>query len=103
MGLFPNILGQKYMLGLYRLTPQDELYAFYGVKSFSFSFKFWIYNGLYDGLKLNVVKEPTCFKNVVSHILIKLILTNRSNSFQSTLNAETGLSDVHMMTVTVMK
>ena len=54
------------------------------------------------GLK-NLVKEPTCFKNVENPSLIDLILTNKSKSFQSTLNVESGLSDFHKMTVTVMK
>ena len=54
------------------------------------------------GLK-NLVKEPTCFKNVEKPTLIDLILTNKTKSFQSTLNVESGLSDFHKMTITVMK
>ena len=54
------------------------------------------------GLK-NLVKEPTCFKSVEKPTLIDLILTNKPKSFQRTINVESGLSDFHKMTVTVMK
>ena len=54
------------------------------------------------GLK-NIVKEPTCFKNAENPSLIDLILTNKPKSFQNTVNVESGLSDFHKMTVTVMK
>ena len=54
------------------------------------------------GLK-NIIHTPTCFKNVNNPSLIDLILTNRYRSFQSTTVAETGLSDFHKMTVTVLK
>ena len=51
----------------------------------------------------NLVKEPTCYKNPDNPRLIDLIITNRSNMFQNTINIETGLSDFHLMTVTVLK
>ena len=51
----------------------------------------------------NLVKEPTCFKSVENPSSIDLILTNKRHSFQNTLTIETGLSDFHKMTVTVMK
>ena len=54
------------------------------------------------GLK-NLVKNPTCFKNIDNPSCIDLILTNKSGSFQNTLVIETGLSDFHRLTVTVMK
>ena len=54
------------------------------------------------GLK-NLVKNPTCFKNIDHPSCIDLILTNKSGSFQNTLVIETGLSDFHRLTVTVMK
>ena len=41
----------------------------------------------------------TCYKNPSC---IDLILTNRSNSFQNTMVVETGISDFHKMTVTVL-
>ena len=51
----------------------------------------------------NLVTEATCFKNPLNPSLIDLILTNRSKSFINTVVLETGLSDHHKMTVTVMK
>ena len=50
-----------------------------------------------------MMKEPTCFKNVFNPSTIDLILTNRTRRFQNTLAIETGLSDHHKLTITVMK
>ena len=38
----------------------------------------------------NLVKDPTCFKNVEHPSCIDLILTNRPKSFQKTVVTETG-------------
>ena len=51
----------------------------------------------------NLVKEPTSYKNPENPRLIDLIITNRSKMFQNTINVESGLSDFHKMTVTVLK
>ena len=51
----------------------------------------------------NLVNEPTCFKNVDNPSCIDLILTNKASYFQKTSVLETGLSDCHKLTVTVMK
>ena len=51
----------------------------------------------------NLVKQPNCFKNPEKLSCIDLILTNRSQSFQTTSAIETGLSDFHRMTVSVLK
>ena len=51
----------------------------------------------------NLVKEPTCYKNPHNPRLIDLIITYRPKMFQNTIKVETGLSDFHMMTVTVLK
>ena len=51
----------------------------------------------------NLIKSPTCYKNPLSPTCIDLILTNRYNSFQNSITVETGLSDFHKMTVTVLK
>jgi hypothetical protein len=51
----------------------------------------------------NLIKEPTCFKNPHNPTSIDLILTNRINSFQHSDVIETGLSDFHKMTITVLK
>ena len=52
------------------------------------------------GLK-NLIKRSTCCKNP-SNLTLGLILTNVPQSFQSTGVIETGLSDFHMMTLSVM-
>ena len=51
----------------------------------------------------NLIKEPTCFKNPQNPSCIDLILTNRSKSFQDTSVIETGLSDCHKLTISVLK
>ena len=51
----------------------------------------------------HLVKQPTCYKNAMNPTCIDLILTNKPNSFQHTKTIETGLSDFHLMTVTVLK
>ena len=51
----------------------------------------------------NLIKQPTCFKNPEKPSCIDLILTNTHKSFQSTYVIETGLSDFHRMTVSVLK
>ena len=51
----------------------------------------------------NLIKDATCYKNLENPSCIDLILTNNPNSFQNSGVIETGLSDFHKMTVTVMK
>ena len=51
----------------------------------------------------NLIKEPTCYKNPKNPSSIDLMLTNRKNSFCNSMAIETGLSDCHKMTVTVLK
>ena len=51
----------------------------------------------------SLIKQPTCYKNPSRPTCIDLILTNVPRSFQSTCVIETGLSDFHLMTLTVMK
>ena len=52
---------------------------------------------------INLIKDPTCFKNPLNPSIIDLVLTNRSRSFQNSQTIETGLSDYHKLTVTVMR
>ena len=54
------------------------------------------------GLK-NLIRQPTCNKNPSNPTCIDLILTNASQKLQSACVRETGLSDFHLMTVTVMR
>ena len=49
------------------------------------------------------IRQPTCCKNPRNPVCIDLILTNVPRSFQSTCVVETGLSDFHLMTLTVMR
>ena len=51
----------------------------------------------------NLIKSPTCFKNPDNPTCIDLILTNKHRSFQITCVIETGLSDFHRLTITVMR
>ena len=51
----------------------------------------------------NLIKDNTCFKNPPKRSCIDLIITNRPKSFQSSVAAETGLSDFYNTTLTVMK
>ena len=50
----------------------------------------------------NLIKEPTCYKNPENPSCIDLILTNKAKSFQNSNVYETGLSDFHKLTVTVL-
>ena len=54
------------------------------------------------GLKV-LIRQPTCYKSPSNPTCIDLILTNAPQTFQSTCVLETGLSDFHLMTVTVMR
>ena len=51
----------------------------------------------------NLIHEPTCYKNPISPTCIDLILTNKHRSFQHSKTIETGLSDFHKMTITILK
>ena len=54
------------------------------------------------GLK-NLIRQPTCYKNPGNPVCVDLILTNVPRSFQSICVVETGLSNFHLMTLTVMR
>ena len=51
----------------------------------------------------DLINEPTCYKNPLNPSSIDLILTNKFRSFQNSLTLETGLSDHHKLTTTVMR
>ena len=51
----------------------------------------------------NLIKEPTCYINPNNPSSIDLMLTNRKSSFCNSMAIETGSSDCHKMTVTVLK
>ena len=51
----------------------------------------------------NLISEPTCYKNPLNPSSIDVILTNKPRSFQNSQVVETGLSDHHKMTITVLR
>ena len=51
----------------------------------------------------NIVREPTCFKNVNNPSCIDLFITNKPRSFQNTKAMSCGISDFHKLVVTVLK
>ena len=51
----------------------------------------------------NLIKEPTCFKNPLNPSSIDVMLTNDTNCYQNSVTLETGLSDFHKMTISVLK
>ena len=51
----------------------------------------------------NLIKEPTCFKNPANPSSIDVMLTNKKCRFHNSMTLETGLSDHHKMTITVLK
>ena len=50
----------------------------------------------------SLIKEPTCYKNSDNPSSIDLTLKNSPRIFQGSCVMETGLSDFHRMTVTIM-
>ena len=51
----------------------------------------------------SLVNVATCFKSIDRPTSIDLILTNKKRSFQSTSIIETGLSDFHKLTTSILK
>ena len=51
----------------------------------------------------NLITEPTCFKNPLNPSSIDVMLTNKSRSFINSVTVETGLSDHHKLTISVMR
>ena len=51
----------------------------------------------------NLLMLGDCFKSNENPSSIDIILTNKKHCFQNSMAIETGLSDFHKMTVTVMK
>ena len=51
----------------------------------------------------HLIKVPTCYKNPDNPSVIDLMLTKCPRSYQNSSAIETGLSDFHKMTVTVLK
>ena len=51
----------------------------------------------------SLIPVPTCYKSPKNSLYIDLILANSQRSFQSSCTIETGLSNFHRMTITIMK
>ena len=51
----------------------------------------------------NLIKKPTCYKSSKNPSSIDVMLTNKKGDFKNSVTIETGLSDWHKMTVTVLK
>ncbi len=51
----------------------------------------------------NLVRDPTCYKNVANPSCIDLLITNSPRSFQTTKVINIGCSDFHKMSITVLK
>ena len=51
----------------------------------------------------NLIKDPTCYKNVLNPSIIDLMLTNKPRKFQNSQVIETGLSDHHKLTISVLR
>ena len=51
----------------------------------------------------NLIKQPTCHQNPDNPMCIDLIQPNVPRKFQSTCVIETGLSDFHLITLTIIR
>ena len=51
----------------------------------------------------NLIKQLKCYKNLYNPTCIDMILTNVPRTLQSTCVIDTGLSDFHLMTLTIMR
>ena len=98
IGHFLNIVGRE----LDKLVPQyDNLLLLGDFNSEISEEEMKNFCEAYD--LTNLITEPTCFKSVENPSSIDVILTNRKQCFEDSRTIETGLSDCHKMTVTVMK
>ena len=50
----------------------------------------------------SLITQPTCYKSPENPTCIDLILANHLSGFQNSFVIETGLSDFHKMTVTII-
>ena len=51
----------------------------------------------------NLLEKQTCYKNHTNPSCVYLIIKNKPKSFQNSFTFETGLSNFHKKTVTVLK
>ena len=50
-----------------------------------------------------LIKDPTCYKNLSNPSSTDVMLTNIPRSFFNSITIESGLSDHHKLTVSVLK
>ena len=84
-----------------------DIYSNYGKVLLTGGFKSeitepWKDSFLYDHDMTSRVKNKPCFKSITNPTCIDLFLTNSNLSFQHTEAVSTGLSDFHMLVVTVL-
>ena len=75
------------LLGDYNSEPTEE-----AMKSFCQIYNFE-----------NLLGKPTCYKISINPLCVDLIITNKPRSFQNSCTFETGLSDLHKMSLIVLK
>ena len=51
----------------------------------------------------SLIEGPTCYKNASNPSSIDIMLTNKKSNFQNSMTLETGPSDFHKRTITVLK
>ena len=51
----------------------------------------------------SLIKIPTCYKSLSSPTSIDLMLTNKKNFFMKSTTFETGMSDFHKLTTTILR
>ena len=122
-GIFFELNLNKYkllMLGTYRPPTQEKDFYFHNISN-----SLDLYIGKYDRFMLigdfnideneqvltdfnhqydskNIVKDPTCFKNINNPSTIDLIITNSPRSCWNTKSFVNGLSDFHALVVTTI-
>ena len=80
-----------------------DIYSNYEKVFLTGNFNSEITESLYQHNMTSLVKEKTCFKSITNSTCIDLFFKNTNLSFQHTETMSTGLSDFHMLVVTVLK
>ena len=62
------------------------------------------FKNLFNSFDLeSLIKTPTCYKSLSSPTCNDLILTNKKNLFMKSSTVETGMSDFHKLTTTILR
>ena len=85
-----------------QLTPRYENFVIVGdLNSEEKNYEISNFMDIYGLEKL--IKSPTCYKSADNLSSIDMFLTNKKPGFQNTTTMEVGLSDFHLMILTVLK